>query len=56
MAKEKKEKKNKKISKMNITEIDAALKKAKDSNNNDMSKYVQHLLSRKLEVQSKKSV
>lgn len=43
-------KKNKKISKMNTSEIDAALKKAQESMNGDKSKYVQHLTQRKAEL------
>ncbi len=50
---EEKEKKNKKITKMSVSEIDAALKKARDNNNNDTSKYVQHLLQKKEEILTK---
>lgn len=53
MSEEQKERKNKKISKMSVSEIDAALKKARENNNNDTSKYVQHLLQRKQELTAK---
>ncbi|HMV45190.1 MAG TPA: hypothetical protein PK079_05570 [Leptospiraceae bacterium] len=50
MSEENKEKKNKKISKMSSAELEAALKKAKDNNNSDISKYVQHINQRKAEL------
>jgi hypothetical protein len=50
MAEEKKEKKNKKIAKMSSTELDAALKKATDNKNSDLSKYVQHINQRRAEL------
>ncbi|MDX1958037.1 MAG: hypothetical protein SFU98_05660 [Leptospiraceae bacterium] len=53
MAEETKEQKNKKISKMKLNEIDQALKKAKDNNNIDTSKYIQHLNQRKAELTGK---
>ncbi|MEM7182451.1 MAG: hypothetical protein AAF518_16170 [Spirochaetota bacterium] len=53
MSDEQKEKKNKKISKMSVSEIDSALKKARENNNVDTSKYVQHLLQRKEELTAK---
>jgi hypothetical protein len=50
MSEEIKEKKNKKISKMNSAELDAALKKATEHNNSDISKYVQHINQRRAEL------
>ncbi|MCB1160986.1 MAG: hypothetical protein H7A25_02910 [Leptospiraceae bacterium] len=47
---EENKKKNKKIAKMSVSEIDNALKKARENNNNDSSKYIQHLLQRKAEL------
>lgn len=50
MPKEKnKENKKKKIAKMSITELEQALKKSRDNNNLDTSRYVMHLKNR-LEV------
>lgn len=46
MADEQKEKKNKKVTKMTLSEVETALKRAKD-NNDETSKYVQHLMERK---------
>ncbi len=51
---DKPEKKNKKISKMNVSELDTALKKAKENNNTDTSRYVMHLSRRKEELQAGK--
>lgn len=48
-----KEKKNKKISKMKASEVEQALKKAKESNNVGTSKYIQHLEARLGEIRSK---
>lgn len=50
---EKTEKKNKKISKMNGTEVDQALKKARENNNNENSRYIIHLNKRKEELSGK---
>jgi hypothetical protein len=50
MAEENKEKKNKKVAKMSPAELDAALKKATDNNNSDLSKYVKHINQRKAEL------
>ena len=47
---EKPEKKNKKISKMNLSEVESALKKAREHNNTDTSRYVMHLTKRKDEL------
>lgn len=47
---DKPEKKNKKVSKMNLNEIDTALKKARENNNTDTSRYVMHLSRRKEEL------
>jgi hypothetical protein len=48
---DKPEKKNKKVSKMSVSEIESALKKAKENNNTDTSRYVMHLSRRKQELQ-----
>jgi hypothetical protein len=50
MSDENKEKKNKKIAKMSPAELDAALKKATDNKNSDLSKYVKHINQRKAEL------
>ena len=52
MSDENKEKKNKKISKMSPAELDAALKKATDNKNSDLSKYVKHINQRKAELKN----
>ncbi|MCX7997440.1 MAG: hypothetical protein N3A69_00625 [Leptospiraceae bacterium] len=55
MPKEKnKENKKKKIAKMSITEIEQALKKSRDNNNIDTSKYVIHLKNQLEFLRSKK--
>ena len=48
MSDENKEKK--KVSKMSAAELDAALKKATDNKNSDLSKYVKHINQRKAEL------
>ena len=50
MAEENKEKKNKKVSKMSAAELEAALKKASENKNSDLTKYVQHINQRKAEL------
>ncbi|MBK8398542.1 MAG: hypothetical protein IPL26_25270 [Leptospiraceae bacterium] len=50
MSEENKEKKNKKVSKMNAAELEAALKKASENKNSDLTKYVQHINQRKAEL------
>ncbi len=52
MAKEKP--KRKKINKMSIEEINEALKKVEEHMKNFTSKYAQHLLQRKKEIESAK--
>ncbi len=50
MADENKEKKNKKVAKMSAAELEAALKKASENKNSDLTKYVQHINQRKAEL------
>ncbi|MCB1143880.1 MAG: hypothetical protein H7A24_12045 [Leptospiraceae bacterium] len=51
---EKTEKKNKKIAKMNISEVEQAMKKATENNNNENSRYMIHLNKRKQELSAGK--
>jgi len=51
---DKPEKKNKKITKMNLSEVDSAIKKARETNNTDSSRYVMHLSKRKEELKAGK--
>ena len=51
---DKPEKKNKKISKMKLSEVEEALKKAREHNNTDTSRYVMHLTQRKEQLSSGK--
>ena len=46
------EKKNKKIAKMNLSEVEAAIKKATENQNNETTRYVIHLNKRKEELTS----
>lgn len=50
MSNENKDKKNKKIARMTASELDSALKKAKDNNNTDSSAYIQHINQKKAEL------
>ena len=51
---DKPEKKNKKITKMNLSEVDSAIKKARENNNTYTSRYVMHLSQRKEELKAGK--
>ena len=51
---DKPEKKNKKITKMNLSEVDIAIKKARENNNTDTSRYVMHPSKRKEELKAGK--
>ncbi len=53
MAAKEKEKKNKKISKMTLSEIEEAIRKATESMNGSTALYIQHLKQRKEELLAK---
>lgn len=52
---EEKEKKNKKISKMTLSEIETAIKKATETMNGSTALYVKHLNQRKAELEAGKA-